>query len=324
MRAFFWDSLIEEHLHYEVEQVHVLTALYGVACGNLTSAHHLNVAKSLELLKAGTLIVDDFLDQAPMRNGLPSVYSQKGPEAAVMIGEVFHSTALIEFCRAVEAIKPEVTGQAVCLFEETYRAVCLGQLEDRELQEKVLTHDAPTEADYFTMIKHTSAVFIQAPLLLAAILVGRPAEIVDALAKYGLKIGLAYQVRDDILDVVATPQLTGKPRAGDIRNRKKRLPLLRLRDACSDGEREHLLSLLNKKGTLDEVAVAEVIGMMEKHGSVESCKVTTANLCTEALAAVRGKLPGEELAQLETIAGLLTDFTCLTETERRQTVSTPR
>lgn len=311
-------------MHYEVEQVHVLTALYGVACGNLTSAHHLNVAKDLELLKAGTLIVDDFLDQAPIRNGLPSLYSQKGPEAAVMIGEVFHSTALIEFCRAVQEIKPEVTGQAVCLFEETYRTVCLGQLEDRELQEKVLTHDAPTEADYFTMIKHTSAVFIQAPLLLGAILSGRPAEIVDALANYGLKIGLAYQVRDDVLDVIATPHLTGKPQAGDIRNRKKRLPLLRLRDSCSDGERERLMSLLNGEGTMDEASVAEVISMMEKHGSVESCKVTTGNLCTEALAALRGKLPEEEVAQLETIAGLLTDFTCLTETERRQTVSTPR
>ena len=317
------DALLNEHLNYEAEQVHVLTALYGVACRNEATPVHISTAKCLELMKAATLVLDDFLDKASTRNGLPSIYAERGAEESVLLGEMLRSSALIELCQVTRGMPAEVVTKAVCLFEETYRTICLGQLEDAEMEKTPLTATTPTEGDYFQMIQHTSAVFIQLPLLLGGLLAGRSQPILHALGEYGLKVGLAYQVRDDVLDILASTTLTGKPHAGDIRNRKKRLPVLRLRDCCKAVERERLVGLFNGDGAMNEAAVEEVIAMMEKHGAVDSCKHTTATFCSEGLASIKGKVSEQELDQLAAIAGLLTDFTCLNEVRQEEAVSPP-
>lgn len=317
------DFLLNEHLNYEVEQIHVLTALYGVACGNIATSTHLSIAKCLELMKAATLILDDFLDKAPTRNGLPSIYAEKGEEYAVLLAEMLHSTALIELCQVTRGMPAESVTKVVCLFEETCRTISLGQLEDSKLANAHLTAETPTESDYFEMIQHTSAVFIQLPLLLGGLMSGRSQPVLYSLGEYGLKVGLAYQVRDDVLDIVAPTSLTGKPHAGDIRNRKKRLPVLRLRDRCSNTERNRLTGLFNGDGILEEAVVEEVIAMMEKHGAISSCRATTKSLCEEALTAVKDKVSGEEFDQLAAIAGLLTDFTCLDEAKGEDLASSP-
>lgn len=307
------DELLEEHLTFESEQVHVLTALYGVGCGNDASMLHLRVAKSLELMKASTLILDDFLDKADTRNGLPSIYAKRGAEHAVLIGEILHSTSLIELCAAVQESRKDVLANALSLFEQTYRTINLGQIEDTNLERRPFERKSPGEEEYFQMIRHTSAIFIQLPLLLGGLLSQRPPSILSALGQYGIKIGLAYQVRDDVLDVMASSKLTGKPIAGDIRNRKKRLPVLRLRDLCDDKDWALLSTEFNRERDLTDYEVDSILKLIQKYRAAETCMETVQQLCSEGIAALDGHLKDEEVSQLTVIAGLLTDFSCLKE-----------
>lgn len=311
MNGLVWDRILEQQMQFECEQLHVLTALYGVACGNVPSDTNLKVAKSLELMKAATLVVDDFLDKAATRNGLPSLFSQRGAEEAVLIGEILRSTALIKLSEALGAIPAAPVARTISLFEQAYRLICLGQLEDRQLEGAALTPTAPSEKDYFSMITHTSAAFIQLPLVLGATLAGRDAAATEGLAAYGLDIGLAYQVRDDVLDVIASPALTGKPRAGDLTNRKKRLPVLRLRDACDGADLAVLLPIMNVGRPLSASEVHPVLAMMEKYQVVPSCEATVSSLCSKALRSIEGRISVTEYQQLEAIAQLLTDFSFL-------------
>jgi len=317
MNPLIWDDVLSNQMHFESEQVHVLTALYGAGVGNSSDIdEHLLIAKSIELMKASTLILDDFLDKSETRNGLPSVFSARGAEQTVLIAEIMRSTALIEFCKAANKVKHEDFVKAVCIFEEAYKTICFGQLEDIKLEASPFSFDAPTEDDYFKMIHNTSGVFIQLPLLIGAFFSGYSRSELKTFAEYGIKLGLAYQVRDDIIDIVADPNITGKPVAGDIRYGKKRLPILRLRNVCSEEERKCLFEFINGKKPLPEKHVQEIIDIIIKYRIIPSCMTTVTQLCNEALSAIKN-IPDQRMHdQLIDIAMLLTDFDCIPENVR--------
>ena len=267
-------------------------------------------------MKASTLVLDDFLDKSETRNGLPSVYSARGAEQTVLVAEIMRSAALIEFCKAADKLRHGDCIKAVCMFEEAYKTICFGQLEDMQLEASPLSLDIPTEYAYFKMIRDTSGVFIQLPLLLGAFFSGCPRSELMTLAEYGIKLGLAYQIRDDIIDIVADPNITGKPVAGDIRYGKKRLPILRLRNVCGEDERKRLFEFINGEKPLPEKHIQEIIEIIKKYRVIPSCMGTVTQLCDEALGAIQNLPDRLMYDQLVDIAMLLTDFDCIPENIR--------
>lgn len=220
-----WEGFLEGHINFKHEQVNILTALYGLACFDNDNPEHIEIAKILELMKSSTLILDDFLDKATIRNGIPSIYHAKGAETAVLTAQIIKSTANIRLCQLLQYFPPKIAWQAMCVYEETYRTICIGQLEDDLLEQGFLAYNHPTQEDCIRTITHTTAIFIQLPLIMGAILTQKDQKTINRFCEFGINIGLAYQIRDDLLDLLAPTALSGKPENGDLRNKKRNCQL---------------------------------------------------------------------------------------------------
>ena len=103
------------------------------------------------------------------------------------------------------------------LFENVYKNISIGQYLDLSYENKKII----TEAEYMNMIKNTTALFIQSSIKLGAMLSGTSKEIQNSLSAYGLSLGYAYQIRDDVIDIIGEEKYVGKPIGGDIKEGKE-------------------------------------------------------------------------------------------------------
>lgn len=300
------DDLLLGHLVYEKETIHLITTLYGILAPYESVEHHVKIAKSLELMKSSTLIMDDFLDKSSLRNGMPSLYAKFGGEEAGLIAEILKSTASIAF--SAELIKLNDLDKndvlkCLLLFEDTYRTVCMGQLDDLRACKGFWNGDNVTEKDYYEIIKKTTAVFIQLPVLLGAIMNRFNIKLENSLRKYGLYIGLAYQIRDDVIDLVGEPSSTGKPLGGDITEKKVRLPLIY---ALKHGRPEQISKIRNiyRKKQLTSKDLFIVIELFTEIGSINYCNQIARNYCSAAIKSIKA-LPTDLRGQLEDVAMML-------------------
>lgn len=280
------DDLLSNHLSFEKEYIHFITTLYGVMVCNENVEHHLKIAKCLELMKSSTLIMDDFLDKSDKRNGIQSMYSRFGAEESVLIAEILKSSAMVAFFKILSEI-PNLSEfdrtRCVLAFEDTYRSVCLGQLEDIRTTKNYPKSWDIKEKDYYKMIQKTTASFIQLPLLLGAIINHFNEKIENALIKYGLYIGMAYQIRDDVMDLIGDPTLTGKPLGEDIKERKIRLPIIFVLHGGNKKNITFLKNIYNKKNITDK-DIHLVIEILHASGSITYCKRKIKSFCLKAIA----------------------------------------
>ena len=212
-------KLRPEHFNYEGESTHALTVLYGILCPKDNMDMHHEIAKGLELFKSSILIIDDILDKSPKRNGIKSLYREVGREAAILVAEILKSQAVSRISKAVAQISPAHLPRLIELLEASYCTTCQGQIEDLEF-ETIPIREVSSQ-DYFRMIEHTSAHFIALPGIIATILDEREEDDIKRIREFGMYIGLAYQIRDDILDIVGDQEYFGKAAMTDIKSKKK-------------------------------------------------------------------------------------------------------
>ncbi len=300
------DDLLNEHLVYEKEVIHLITILYGILAPEKSIEHHLKIAKSLELMKSSTLIMDDFLDKSSLRNGMPSLFSKFGGEEAALIAEILKSTASIAFSTELIRLKNLKKAEIVrclLLFEDTYRTVCMGQLDDLRAVKRFRNGDDVTENDYYEMIKKTTAVFIQLPLLLGAVVNHFNRKLENSLRRYGMYIGLAYQIKDDMIDLIGDPSSTGKPLGGDIIERKVRLPIIHAL-LCGSSEQISKIRYVYEKKHVTRKDLAMIIELLTKIGSLNHCDKKVRHYCLRALSSIKS-LPVNLRRPLEDVAALL-------------------
>jgi len=296
-----------EHCLYPLRDIGLRARpyLFGVGCrfGRHSPSDFTGVAAGLEFMQAATLTLDDLMDAAAIRNGLPAVHAKWGMSEAILVAEVLKSlgaSAIIETLAGTgqEAILPELLE----FYEQTYREACAGQHLDLSFEER----DHVTEAECFRMVSRTTGRFVQASLVAGALVSGVEGRVMDALGAYGEHLGVAYQLRDDIIDVLGEPELTGKPWATDLKTKKKRLPLLRMLSLCTPDEGAECRALL--ASTVDEEAANRLRELIVSTGSMESCMQETRRLCAQAtavLAPFPDSLPKQRLLEL---AELLCSF----------------
>lgn len=284
------DDILISHLNFEGEQVHLLTSLYGILVGDEAYEDNLLIAKSFELMKASTLILDDFLDKSPLRNGIPSLYLKLGSEEAVLVAEILKSSSTITFSQALKRIKISNTDlvKSIIVYEDAYRAICLGQLEEiRSLKKYFEIGKIITENEYLSIIEKTTANFIQLPLVIGSIVRKENTKNADLLREYGLNIGLAYQIRDDILDLVGDVKITGKPRGGDIKEKKMRLPIIHFLMCCNSNDIEEFKRIYSKDD-IDQVDINVVVGLLLKTNSFNYCLDKLNFFCEKARSCISG------------------------------------
>jgi geranylgeranyl pyrophosphate synthase len=232
MLKYLNNRFLNAHMRSESEQYHFLTTLYGLLINeNRKSKNyktHQKIAKSIELLKCSTLIVDDILDKTPKRNNIDSFYKRYGPEKSILIAEILKSTSSISFIESIRSLglSGEKENKCIMVFEDTYRLICLGQLQEFYYLNSLNGSWKQKEKMYWEIIYNTTACFIQLPLHIAAIIKGYDENDYKCISDYGKNIGLAYQVRDDVTDIVFDSKYVGRYKGGDLREKKIRLPLI--------------------------------------------------------------------------------------------------
>jgi geranylgeranyl diphosphate synthase type I len=281
----------------------------------------LRVAASLELIQACALIHDDLIDSSDSRRGFPTVHiafgrrhadqgwlgssSAFGLATAVLIGDLALAWADDMFA---EAPLPAAT---IAAARPAWRAmrteVLAGQYLDVHTQ---ATGNASAEAALRICRLKTAAYTVQRPLHLGAALAGADDELIGTLLEFGGDIGVAFQLRDDLLGVFGDPSVTGKPAGDDLREGKRTLLVaLGLERAAQRGDHAAVKIIADAIGNtkLSESDFDAVRQMLEEVGAVDAVERHIDELTASAMAALeRARLVAPATAELTALAGRAT------------------
>ena len=243
----------------------------------LTEEHQI-VATVMEMVHMATLVHDDVLDEAELRRTGKTVNRLRGNETAIMLGDYLVSHAY-HLCAGLDM--PAV---ARVISEATNR-VCEGELhqlanrDNWELDEKT----------YFQIIRSKTARLCGTCCRLGAALSQAEDQVVEALYDYGEKLGLAFQIVDDVLDLVGSEDAVGKTLGLDLAKRKLTLPLIHFLTQSASARKGELQRLLEASGPEHRLDPAEVIGVRQlllDSGSVAYTRTVAADLIDRAKAAL--------------------------------------
>ena len=245
-----------------------LVLLSGLACGPLTRNHYVAGA-ILELIHNATLLHDDVIDRSDLRRGRVTANAHWGDLSAVLLGDVLLSVA-IDMC---VNLPPEAMRQVTAIS----RQVCMGELH----QTLRFRHWELELQEYLNIITDKTASFFQGACRIGAQLSQADARQVKALSEYGLCIGVAFQIRDDILDVCGEQDQTGKPVGGDIRQERPTLPVLHYLDRFPEKRSD----ILKEAQSLDK---SDWVKVLEQSGSLDYARQLGQTYVDQALACLKG------------------------------------
>ena len=254
------------------------------AQGGATDRAH-TAAALIELLHTATLVHDDVVDESPLRRGVFSIQALWKKKVAVLVGDYLLSRGLLA---AVDA-------EAFDLLKITSRAV--REMSEGELLqiEKARRLDI-TEEVYFDIIRRKTASLLAACCACGAAAAGADNKTVERMWGLGERVGLAFQIQDDLLDL-GEGDRTGKPTGQDIRERKMTLPLIHTLAEASPSERRRLIKVVKHKSE-DPIAVKEVMDAILAGPGMERARSEMRRLKEEALVML-DKLGGNEAVSTE-------------------------
>lgn len=182
----------------------------------------INPALGIEVFHNFTLMHDDIMDKAPLRRNMPTVHKKWSESAAILSGDVM----LIEAYKLVMQVNSTVLAKVLTVFNDTAVGVCEGQQIDMNF-EKV---DDVEVDEYINMIRLKTAILLGAALKIGAIIGNSNQVTSNLLYEFGVNMGLAFQLQDDILDVYGDPEKFGKQVGGDIISNKKTFMLIKAKE----------------------------------------------------------------------------------------------
>jgi octaprenyl-diphosphate synthase len=225
-------------------------------CG-VTGDRRYTLATVMEFLHTASLLHDDVIDHADTRRGRIAANNIWGNSASVLVGDFLYSQA---FKLIVEDgdrdIQTLLTSAAITMVEgETAQLIKCGDI-------------AVTEDEYLKVIADKTAILISASCALGAMLSKAPDESIDALTRFGMKLGIAFQVTDDTLDYVADEEEFGKAIGMDLKEGKITLPLIRTLHQCAAHEKDLVKDALTGK-EFDGGSVSRISALIEKYDGIE-------------------------------------------------------
>lgn len=174
-----------------------------------------NVAVSLELLHMASLVHDDVIDNAHTRRGQLTVKSKWDNRIAMYTGDYIFAKALTIVTQLKNPLIHQILSKSVL-------QMCIGEME----QIRLFFDTEQSIRDYLLRIRRKTALLIAVSCQLGAIAAGTPAKVSSALYSYGYNVGMAFQIRDDILDICGTEKQLGKPPGSDVKQGNITLPFL--------------------------------------------------------------------------------------------------
>lgn len=294
------------------------------AAGGQDCPEILATAAAPELLQASALVHDDVIDASDTRRGLPAVHrrfaswhagagrpgsaKRFGTGAAILIGDLLLSWANEMYWSG--GLAPEVLHSGAPVWAMLQTELGAGQLLDLLSQ----VNDSTSVAQALRVITYKTAKYtterplqLGARLATAASRAPESATVSKALARYGAPLGVAFQLRDDVLGVFGDPARTGKPVGGDISEGKRTVLMALARQRASPVQAAVLDRYLGDRSLTDE-AVAEVRAVVTDTGALAECESLIAAYRKEGVAAVDGApIAADAMAALATLADIVTD-----------------
>ncbi len=217
-------------------------------------------AVSIETIQSFTLIHDDIMDEDDLRRGVPSVHRAYDMETAILAGDTLYAKAF-EFMLDTHA-PPERMVRALSELARTCTRICEGQSLDISFENR---GDVTTE-EYIEMVEQKTAVLYAAAARIPAVLLGADDETANALCEYGLDIGRAFQIRDDVLDLTVPSEELGKQRGSDLVEGKRTAVTLHAREQGIDVE---ALVETNDPEEVTEAEIDAAVSVLEEAGSID-------------------------------------------------------
>lgn len=281
---------LTQHLrHYRGKRLRpALLLLTAKACGGVSPAHH-TLAAAVEMIHTATLVHDDVLDEADVRRHVPTVNARWGNTVSILLGDMLFTHAF--------HLTSTVDGRACGIIGEATNRVCAGEL--RQACERGNLH--LTEPDYFTIIGGKTAALTECSGRLGALYAGASEAVAGRLANYGRDLGLAFQIADDLLDLVGDEEKAGKTLGTDLAQQKLTLPAIHCLNRLPTAEAERLREVIRTGG---ESAGPRVLAALERTESVAYARRRADDLSRAA----RAELECLPRSECRAILEVLTDW----------------
>jgi octaprenyl-diphosphate synthase len=231
------NRLVDHLGHYRGKRLRPALLLFTArACGRVTPAHH-TLGAVVEMIHTATLVHDDVLDNAAIRRHVPTVNAGWGNQSSILLGDylvthAFHLASTLDDVRACR------------LIGEATNRVCEGELQQGTERGNLTL----TEEEYLDIINGKTAELTSCCCRLGALYSGADAGVVESLARYGRWLGMAFQIADDLLDLVGEERTTGKSLGTDVEQQKLTLPLIRLLHRAPADVNHRLQQILRSRG----------------------------------------------------------------------------
>ncbi len=238
------------------KKIRPLLVLYSSKIAGEINERSFRGATLVEMLHTATLIHDDVVDDAQQRRGFPSINAVWKNKVAVLMGDYLLSRGLMlsvenedfDFLKTITA---------------SVRRMSEGELNQINKTKKL---DIDKEA-YFKIISDKTASLLSTCCEIGARSATEDEEKISALRDFGENLGIAFQIKDDILDYVGTSKITGKPKGGDIKEKKITLPLIHALSVAERRESEKIIAKIKKSTKRNNLQ--DILDFVEKHGGIE-------------------------------------------------------
>ena len=253
-------------------------------------------AAGLETYHNHTLLHDDVMDKADMRRNKPTVHNVWNENTAILSGDAM----LILAYRLMAEGLTDKLAEVMHVFTETTMEICEGQQWDMEFESRM---DVKVD-EYIEMIRLKTSVLLAAALKIGACLAGASTEEAQKLYDFGVKMGLAFQLQDDWLDVYGDPKVFGKNIGGDILCNKKTYMLITALELADASQREELERWLNATDYVPAEKISAVTAIYNNIGIGKRCEEMVETYYSDGLALL------ESIAIPEERKKALKDFAC--------------
>jgi geranylgeranyl diphosphate synthase type I len=264
-------------LSYELTCAQAQTPITPPPASSLRAA--LPVAAAIELAHNFTLLHDDIQDGDIERRHRPTVWSVWGIPQAILAGDALFTLARLHLWKVLdEGVDPTIALHLAKLFDTALIKLTEGQHLDLSFEQQ----QQISLTSYEQMISRKTATLMRCAVEMGAVLGTHNQEIIDDLARFGHALGLAFQIRDDILGVWATEIALGKQSAGDILRRKKSLPILHALQCAQSDDRQVMVRIYSQDAPITQEQVQEILTIFARTQTREYCNQFLIQQCQQA------------------------------------------
>jgi geranylgeranyl pyrophosphate synthase len=271
-------------------------ALFLLICEALgkNSEDCLDFAIIPEVIHNGTLIVDDLEDSSELRRGKPCTYRIFGVDIAVNAGNAMYYLPLLPLMEKKAKLPPETLRDIYEVYVQEMINLSLGQAMDITWHRGIANADNLNEEDYLQMCAYKTGTLARMSAKISAVLSGANKELVEKLGRFAESIGVAFQMQDDVLDLMGKEFAKKKGGVGqDITEGKRTLMVIHTLKNASNADKKRLVQILNMH-TSNQALRDEAIALMQKYNAIEHVKRTAARIVEESWKEVDKLLPKSE------------------------------